>query len=74
MADSNACSFCNGKAETVEHLFFNCEMVRKFWKEYAEWWSLFSGKCINLIVEYFCFRHRPCEIASRVLKPRSFVC
>ena len=29
----NSCSFCKQEVETYPHLFFNCEIVRKFWEE-----------------------------------------
>ena len=29
--DTDLCSFCNRQPESLEHLFFNCEIVRKFW-------------------------------------------
>ena len=29
--DTNKCHFCNSGVETIEHLFYDCNIVRKFW-------------------------------------------
>jgi hypothetical protein len=31
--DSDLCYFCNQKVETIEHLFFDCPIVKKIWFE-----------------------------------------
>ena len=30
---SNVCTFCESKPETIEHLFWECTIVKKFWNE-----------------------------------------
>jgi len=36
MSISERCSFCNQDVETIEHLLFQCEKVKQFWKEYSD--------------------------------------
>ena len=31
--DSNLCEFCKSEPETLEHLFFDCTVVKQFWKD-----------------------------------------
>ena len=30
--DSNKCTFCTNEPETLQHLFYDCSVVRKLWK------------------------------------------
>ena len=32
--DSAECSFCGNEEETIEHLFWNCDIVTRFWNEF----------------------------------------
>ena len=42
--DDNLCSFCNGYPETIQHLFFECVNVNRFWKQLCKW---ISDKCTH---------------------------
>ena len=35
--DSDKCTFCQNYPETMEHLFFECELVMQLWREMANW-------------------------------------
>jgi len=35
ITDSNLCEFCKSEPETLEHLFFDCTVVKLFWKDIA---------------------------------------
>ena len=42
---SHLCTFCNKESETIQHLFWSCEMVNKFWKDLA---SMINKRCVNV--------------------------
>ena len=44
LTDSSACSFCGQETETLNHLFWNCIHVQKFWNDFLE---LLKEKCIH---------------------------
>ena len=46
--DDDLCSFNNGEAETLEHLFLSYVHVRKFWNEFLGWYLQFSQTEINI--------------------------
>ena len=37
MTDSPQCTFCKNETESLEHLFYNCEMTRSFWVTLRSW-------------------------------------
>lgn len=37
VGDSNLCQICKVEIETVEHLFFQCSLVNKFWNDALRW-------------------------------------
>ena len=47
LLDTNVCTFCQRSPETLEHLFYSCEIVRDFWSKVFE---LFQSQ-INEIIE-----------------------
>nr|GEZ01740.1 RNA-directed DNA polymerase, eukaryota, reverse transcriptase zinc-binding domain protein [Tanacetum cinerariifolium] len=38
--DSILCPICNDDVETVNHLFFSCDMAKDLWSLLARWWEL----------------------------------
>ena len=36
---SPVCNLCKNSVGTIEHLFWNCEIVMPFWKEVLKWWN-----------------------------------
>ncbi|GKD15026.1 RNA-directed DNA polymerase, eukaryota, reverse transcriptase zinc-binding domain protein, partial [Tanacetum coccineum] len=38
--DSTLCPICGDDVETINHLFFTCEMARVLWANLACWWDL----------------------------------
>ncbi|GJX66455.1 RNA-directed DNA polymerase, eukaryota, reverse transcriptase zinc-binding domain protein [Tanacetum coccineum] len=45
--DSTLCSICGEDVETVNHIFFSCEMAKDLWALLAKWWSLDIPICSN---------------------------
>ena len=52
------CTFCKGKAGSIEHLLFSCKLSSEFWKHVSSWlkdtgintetskeWHTILGKC-----------------------------
>ena len=37
MIDSPQCTFCKNEIESLEHLFYNCEVTRSFWVALRSW-------------------------------------
>ncbi len=46
----NVCTFCNADVETLEHLFFSCNLVKTFWEDWQMW--LNSNAHFNLSITY----------------------
>ena len=34
--DTSTCQFCQREAETIEHLFYECHIVKQLWKDFGE--------------------------------------
>ena len=39
MIDSPLCTFCKTEIESPEHLFFFCDITKKFWQMFSSWLS-----------------------------------
>ena len=37
IVDSNQCRLCGQNAETIQHLFSQCEIVENLWAEIKQW-------------------------------------
>ena len=37
--DSNKCTFCTNEPETLQHLVYDCNVVKKLWKSVEKWIS-----------------------------------
>ena len=37
IVDNNLCTFCDLEIETLEHLFYHCNIIKDFWKNVFEW-------------------------------------
>nr|GEU72270.1 RNA-directed DNA polymerase, eukaryota, reverse transcriptase zinc-binding domain protein [Tanacetum cinerariifolium] len=46
--DSILCPICNDDVETVNHLFFSCDMAKDLWSLLARWWELDIPFCLNI--------------------------
>ena len=46
LTDTALCNFCNSEAQTIQHLFWNCHVVQKFWNDLE---SLLQNKCLHTI-------------------------
>ena len=46
------CPLCMDDVETVNHIFFSCNMAKDLWGLYAKWWELDIPVCSN-IEEWF---------------------
>ena len=55
--ENDKCSFCGIECETIEHIFWGCPFVKKFWEQIREIFigkldldSVLNAKCIILRV------------------------
>nr|GEZ10500.1 RNA-directed DNA polymerase, eukaryota [Tanacetum cinerariifolium] len=46
--DSLLCPICHEDVETVNHLFFSCEVAKDLWGLLAKWWELDVPFCANI--------------------------
>ena len=35
--ESNLCTFCGDEIETLEHVFYECDIIKRFWTRVVEW-------------------------------------
>ena len=42
MIDSPLCTFCKREIESIEHLFFYCNVTKTFWEAFCSWLSNFN--------------------------------
>nr|GEV27413.1 RNA-directed DNA polymerase, eukaryota [Tanacetum cinerariifolium] len=49
---SGLCPICQDDVESVNHIFFNCDMAKALWDLLAKWWDLDILVCAN-ISEWF---------------------
>lgn len=47
--DDNQCSYCNQHAETIYHLFVECDKVKQSWQELRQWLAMVSN--LSLVLE-----------------------
>lgn len=54
--DSPRCSFCLDDYETIEHLFFRCTIVTRFWELFQAWFECLTDTEIEITEEnvFFC--------------------
>nr|GEU97092.1 RNA-directed DNA polymerase, eukaryota [Tanacetum cinerariifolium] len=46
--DTILCPICNDDVESVNHLFFTCDMAKDLWAMLARWWELDISFCSNM--------------------------
>ena len=46
--DNDLCDFCKIEKEDVYHLFYECNVVRKFWREFECYWNIKTGHPFKL--------------------------
>lgn len=46
--DSDRCTFCLDEYETIEHLFFYCNITKAFWVKLASWYEAMTDTEINI--------------------------
>nr|GFA20830.1 RNA-directed DNA polymerase, eukaryota [Tanacetum cinerariifolium] len=46
--ESILCPFCIEDFETVNHIFFSCELASVLWGKFASWWDLDIPVCANV--------------------------
>ena len=46
-SNSQSCTFCMLDAETIEHLFYNCHIIKNMWFQIFNDWNVVTGFCIR---------------------------
>jgi hypothetical protein len=42
------CTFCSDEAESLEHLFFQCQYSSELWQTFTYWFEMKTSKTINI--------------------------
>ena len=50
-AQNGLCTFCGVESETLYHLFYECSFTSQLWNDFASFWSLVSGKRVDLTLQ-----------------------
>ena len=58
--DHEVCFFCNRKPETIEHLFWYCDLTSPLWSALANWIWLVTGIEIELSLESVLLGYTKC--------------
>jgi hypothetical protein len=51
VTNDDRCSFCKDETETIEHLFWGCDIVQGFWLQFM---NVLQNKCVHLQDIHFC--------------------
>ena len=77
ITDSAGCTFCHLQSETLEHMFFECSIVRTFWLHFMEWWKSENGDKIVLrlkdILLGYEYNQPPISLNQAILKAKSYI-
>ncbi|GKD86056.1 RNA-directed DNA polymerase, eukaryota, partial [Tanacetum coccineum] len=46
------CPTCQSDVETVNHIFFNCDLAKDLWALLAKWWEMDIPICANITEWY----------------------
>lgn len=48
LVDSERCYLCLDEYETIEHLFFDCQVIKRFWTQFFSWYECLTDTEVNL--------------------------
>nr|GEU56188.1 reverse transcriptase domain, reverse transcriptase zinc-binding domain protein [Tanacetum cinerariifolium] len=63
------CPICQLDVETINHIFFSCDMVLELWAMLARWWSLDIPVCANILEWARCHNAVGPRINAGVMTP-----
>ena len=55
IVDDDSCSFCSKLPETMMHILYDCEQVKKVWIQFENWWESHSHVRLNLCYKSIVF-------------------
>lgn len=55
ISDTDRCSFCQDHYETIEHLFYECQIVKRFWELFSNWYEAMTDTILNLSLDQIVF-------------------
>ena len=58
---SQLCTFCYQEPETIEHLFFNCNVVKNMWLRIYNEWNIITGTDNTPTISFCVLRHSDVE-------------
>lgn len=63
ISDTDRCTYCHDEYETIEHLFYSCHIVKRFWELFSNWYEAMTDTILNLTLEriVFCFEKKDDE-------------
>lgn len=55
LSNSPLCEYCKTEYETLEHLFFECNTIKRFWETFVSWFEAMTDTEITLDLETISF-------------------
>ena len=47
------CTFCNMNSETIEHMFYYCNIIQRLWADIFNWIFIKTGLRINFTIKHY---------------------
>lgn len=67
IVDSPLCTLCKSEYETMEHLFFNCNIVKRFWNLLISWYEALTDTEITITLENVSFCNHEINILNTLI-------
>lgn len=67
IVDSPICFYCGREYETLEHLFFLCPVVGRFWETFVSWYEASTNTEITLTLEEVSLANHDIKLISTLI-------
>lgn len=67
IVDSASCAFCHSQEETLEHLFYSCEITNRFWVMLIAWYEALTDLEITISLEEVSFCNHPIDSVNLLI-------
>lgn len=67
LVDSPRCLYCHNELETMEHLFYSCAEVSRFWEMFVSWYEATTDTEIFISLENVSFCNHEIDIVNTLI-------
>lgn len=67
IVDSPRCLFCQDNYETLEHLFYQCPIVARFWQQLISWYEAMTDTEITINLENISFCNHELDLINTLI-------